>query len=213
MLQIGEFCAYVALIAGAFLLGGVMFCRLIPLWIKGVDVTENTEDHNPGATNAFSACGAKIGFLCLLCDLFKGYLPAYIAVRLLPTNNFMFSLVMVAPVLGHAVGVFNGFVGGKCIATSFGVAFATLRLSPAGLILAVIYIVLIGICRMEHRLGSIVTFAVFGLSSLILTCVTGRPWVGVGFVFISAVAIFRHIRKSEKKDKKRNVEDAVPENT
>lgn len=108
MLQIGEFCAYVALIAGAFLLGGVMFCRLIPLWIKGVDVTENTEDHNPGATNAFRACGAKIGFLCLLCDLFKGYLPAYIAVRLLPTNNFMFSLVMVAPVLGHAVGVFNG---------------------------------------------------------------------------------------------------------
>ena len=37
------------------------------------------EDQNPGAFNAFSVAGPRIGLLCVLCDIGKGFLPVFLA--------------------------------------------------------------------------------------------------------------------------------------
>ncbi len=198
-MSFGQYLSYILLIIGGFLLGGVMFCRTIPLLLTGKDVCELHEDKNPGAANAFMSCGKVIGFICLFCDLLKGFLPVFLAIELLPTDNVLFAFTMVAPVLGHAVGVFNGFMGGKCIATSFGVVIASFGLTWIGVILAVLYIVLVVAFKIDHRVGSIVVFALFGVSSVAVGAFTGRLFVGIGFALISIVAIIKHLPKREKK--------------
>ena len=113
-----------ALIAGGFLLGGVMFSRALPKLLTGKDVCALRADKNPGAANVFAVCGVPMGLLCLALDMLKAYLPVSLAARYLDTQSVWFALAIAAPVLGHAVGVFNGFHGGKCIASAFGAMLA-----------------------------------------------------------------------------------------
>ena len=119
-----EIFLWCALIIGGFLCGSIMFSRLLPLLIAGKDVSAESSDRNPGAANAFSACGVAIGMLCLLLDMLKGFLPVLLGRLLLNTNDLLFAAVIVAPVLGHAIAPLNRFHGGKCIATAFGVTIA-----------------------------------------------------------------------------------------
>ncbi|EKC44419.1 protein containing ABC transporter-like domain protein, partial [human gut metagenome] len=60
------------------LCGSILFGRVLPKWIKGIDVTEVSNDHNPGTANAMKYAGVPVGILCLLGDLLKGALPVYI---------------------------------------------------------------------------------------------------------------------------------------
>ena len=113
-----------ALIAGGFLLGGVMFSRALPKLLTGKDVCALRTDKNPGAANVFAVCGVPMGLLCLALDMLKAYLPVSLAAQHLDTQSVWFALALAAPVLGHAVGVFNGFHGGKCIASAFGAMLA-----------------------------------------------------------------------------------------
>jgi len=193
------FISYVALIAAGFLMGGIMFCELIPLLATGKDISKLSDDNNPGAANAFIHCGVKIGLICLICDLLKGFLPVYIAINFLPTDNLLFSLVMLAPVLGHAIGIFNGFSGGKCIATSFGIVIASLNISATGLILAFLYIFIVVVFKTDHRTGSIIVFALFGLSTVIIGLLIGQAFLGIGFALVSVTAIIKHLHKPDKK--------------
>ena len=88
------------------LCGSILFGRVLPKWIKGIDVTEVSNDHNPGTANAMKYAGVPVGILCLLGDLLKGALPVYVAVgRGLVTDSW-FPLIMAAPVLGHAYSLF-----------------------------------------------------------------------------------------------------------
>ena len=58
-----------ALIAGGFLLGGVMFSRTLPKLLTGKDVCALRADKNPGAANVFAVCGVPMGLLCLALDI------------------------------------------------------------------------------------------------------------------------------------------------
>ena len=124
-----------ALIAGGFLLGGVMFSRALPKLLTGKDVCALRADKNPGAANVFAVCGVPMGLLCLALDMLKAYLPVSLAAQYLDTQSVWFALALAAPVLGHAVGVFNGFHGGKCIASAFGAMLALTGVSLSGLLL------------------------------------------------------------------------------
>lgn len=186
---------YVICVIGGFLLGSVQFCRIIPRAVKKIDVCSVSDDGNPGAANAFKHCGVLIGSVCLILDILKGFAPAFFAIAFLPVNNVFFSLVMFAPVLGHAVGIFNDFNGGKCIATSFGVVAATFFLTWIGVILAVTYIIVVGLFKTEHRSGSIITFSIFAVSAFVAGFIVGMPFVGIGFLIISITAIIKHLPK------------------
>lgn len=43
------------------LCGSILFGRALPKWIKGIDVTEVSNDHNPGTANAMKYAGVPVG--------------------------------------------------------------------------------------------------------------------------------------------------------
>ena len=66
-----------------YLSGSVLYCYYLPLWIKGLDITKDSSDKNPGAFNCISRAGAAIGIPALLFDLLKGTLPILLACNFL----------------------------------------------------------------------------------------------------------------------------------
>ena len=83
-----------ALIAGGFLLGGVMFSRALPKLLTGKDVCALRADKNPGAANVFAVCGVPMGLLCLALDMLKAYLPVSLAAQYLDTQSVWFALAL-----------------------------------------------------------------------------------------------------------------------
>lgn len=191
-----DFYLWALLILGGFCLGSVMFSQLIPQTLLGKDIQEESNDHNPGATNVFASCGIGLGLLCLSLDLLKGFLPVYTACKLLNTDSLLFSLVIAAPVLGHAVAPLNQFHGGKCIATSFGVTLGLLPVGYTCLILAAAYIFFSTVVRVNpHRRRSIAAFGAFGVVAGAVLLYYGRQAIALGCMFVSLTAIVKHSRR------------------
>ena len=188
--------SWAALIGGGFLIGGIMFSQIFPKIILGKDIYGVSADHNPGSANVFISCGVPLGFLCLFFDMLKGFLPVFLAVRLLDVQQIYFAAVLTAPVLGHALAPFNHFHGGKCIATTFGEMLALLPETRVGLILAGLYILFSVIVKVNpiHR-RSILTFSLFGILSAAVLIAEKRYSFAVGCVLISVIAIVRHMRR------------------
>ncbi|MBO1678767.1 glycerol-3-phosphate acyltransferase [Bittarella massiliensis (ex Durand et al. 2017)] len=176
-----------------FLSGSILYSALLPRWLRGVDVIADSDDHNPGATNAFLLAGVQVGTLCVLCDLAKGFFPVFLAAERLPTQErLLFSLVLAAPVLGHAFSPWRRGRGGKAITASFG---ALLGLLPGSLVvfwLAALYLFfsLIAVIP-DHRLRTLATFSLFAGGSFLLC---PNKCIAAGCTLISAAVIFRHLK-------------------
>lgn len=198
---------YLVFIVCGFLLGNVMFASLIPRLVLHKDVAAAAKDHNPGAGNVFVHCGIGWGLLCLALDFAKGFVPVFLATKFTAGTGFLFALTIAAPVLGHSLGLFNHFEGGKCIATSFGVTFATCLLTQAFWILPAVYILFSLIRINPHRLRSIATFVVFGFLSLILLIFTEKYAVGIGYALVSLTVVIKHTRLFAKDE----IPDEPPE--
>lgn len=82
--------------------GGLLFAYFIPKVVKHVDITELSDDKNPGTFNAFKYGGLWCGIAALSLEIFKGFAPVYAAAKLMPANTALFVPVALAPVLGHA---------------------------------------------------------------------------------------------------------------
>ncbi len=108
-----------ALILFAYLLGSVPWGVVIARTFCGID-PRTDGSRSTGATNVSRLCGFGYGVATLACDLLKGAVPVWIALRLGPAPLFV-SLVAVAAVLGHVFSCFMRFRGGKAVATSIGV--------------------------------------------------------------------------------------------
>ena len=86
---------------------------------------------NAGATNIFRTFGWKPALFVTIIDVFKGWLPAFVAGRL-NIESMLFSsnadLLMIlagfAAVLGHTYTIFAGFKGGKGVGTAAGMLIA-----------------------------------------------------------------------------------------
>lgn len=146
-----------------FLSGSVLYSAYLPRWIKGIDTTKVSEDKNPGAYNAFHYAGVVVGSLCLACDIAKGYLPVMLAAKAVPPSYPLFSVVMLAPVAGHAFSPLRRFHGGKGIAVSFGVLLALMPNNMIVLALAGAYLgsLLLPLHPNERR--TVAAFTAFGL--------------------------------------------------
>jgi len=113
-------------IVGAYLLGSIPFGLLIGL-ARGVDIREHGSK-NIGATNAGRVLGRKWGYLVLILDVLKGFVPTLAASFVLvqqPVDSVMlvqWILVGPAAVLGHTLPIYLRFRGGKGVATTVGVA-------------------------------------------------------------------------------------------
>lgn len=179
-----------------YFLGGVLFSWHIPKLLKGIDVCQASGDHNPGAANVFMFAGRQVGFLCLFCDLMKGFIPVMFALKMLNIGNILFAAVIAAPVLGHATAPFYRMSGGKSIAVSFGVYLALLPVTYVVAVLAVLYIFFSTAVKIRPvRVRSILVFALTGVFSACLCAHQGLYAVGLGCVAVSAVVIVKHLRR------------------
>ena len=185
--------AWILLMLGGYLFGGVMFSRILPALFMKKDICKISDDGNPGSANVFKNCGVVMGIICLVLDMLKGFLPVFLAVRFLDPNDFRFAGLLWMPVLGHATAPFNHFRGGKCIATAFGEMIALLPKSRIGLVLAGLYIFFSTVWKINpNRVRSLVTFGVFALMSTVWFFLTKEFALMAGCLAISLTAMFRH---------------------
>ena len=103
----------------AYALGSVPWGLVIAKTFCGVDPRLDGS-RNTGATNVARLCGFGWGVATLACDVLKGALPVWLALRVNPAPLFV-SAVALACVLGHVFSCFMRFRGGKAVATSIGV--------------------------------------------------------------------------------------------
>ncbi len=185
----------------SFLLGTVLFSYHLPLWLKHVDIVSNSSDHNPGTSNAFRLAGVPVGVLCLIFDLGKGFLPVWLSIRTLGPLFPMLPLVMLGPVLGHAISPWYSFRGGKAIAAAFGVLIGLLPYSTAVWVLVFWYLffsLVVVIHPNERR--SVITFLFFALCCAGGAFITRRFILAAGCALVAAVPIHKNyvdIRRAE----------------
>jgi glycerol-3-phosphate acyltransferase PlsY len=81
-----------------------------------------------GATNVLRLKGWKFAVPILAMDFLKGFLPAFLALKIFEDRTFALICAFLA-VLGHCFPVYIKFKGGKGIATTFG-AYSILAFKP-----------------------------------------------------------------------------------
>ncbi len=153
-----ELAAFVATLLVAYLVGAIPFGVVVGKLFYHVDVREHGSG-NVGTTNVFRVLGKKAGVVVLVCDMLKGYIPAFIAAYFLrETDPWLVIFIAAAPVVGHMYSVFLKGRGGKGVATGAGVVIALIPL--AGAIIAVVWVLLILITRYVSLASLVATLLV-----------------------------------------------------
>ena len=205
----------------AFIIASIPFGLIIGKIAKGIDIREHGSG-NIGTTNVFRVLGKGPGILCLILDIFKGFLPVVLAINLLrfgdreamvplsildssavilPQSQQLFVqiihvLTALFAILGHNFSPWLGFKGGKGIATSLG---ALIALMPAGALILFLLFTVVFLTTRYVSLASIVAAAALPLLTLWGSWHHGRiqdgTWNIPLFVFcltIGALAIWKH---------------------
>lgn len=186
-----------------YLLGSILFGYVVPKWVKHVDTLNESDDHNPGTANSFKLGGISCGIIVIILELLKGFLPVFLASRFIENRNYLFTLVLMAPIIGHAYPIFFGFKnGGKCIAVSFGVLLGMFPNLFPSLTLAFWFIFFSTLLIINpHALRVIITYICFVCSMIFFS---ESLSVFIAYVLISGIVILRHI-KALKTDEKKEV--------
>ncbi|MDY6096055.1 MAG: glycerol-3-phosphate acyltransferase [Oscillospiraceae bacterium] len=172
-----------------FLSGSVLYSWLLPKQLCGVDIVAASDDGNPGTHNAMQLAGKRVGSLCLLCDLAKGFLPVWIAAQRMDAMSLWFAPVLAAPVLGHVFSPMLHGRGGKGIAASFGALLGLLPWNLSLLALAAPYVLLSTVVRIRpHAKRSVVSYLVFAATALVVN----PPSIALGCLLIAAPVVARH---------------------
>ena len=96
----------------------------------------NSGTGNPGAANMASVVGPAAGLVVLVADIAKGAVAGRVGYRI--AGAIGADLASTAAVAGHCYPVWNGFRGGKGVATSVGQVLATFPVYfPLDLVVAV----------------------------------------------------------------------------
>lgn len=131
----------------SYLVGSIPTSAIIAKLKGGLDLTKEGSG-NLGATNVSRVIGKKFGFITLVIDAAKGFIPVFLAIKLFhPPLIFLplLPLIIIAPVVGHCYSIFIKFKGGKGVATALGVFLA---ISPkAVLIVFLIFIIILFFTR------------------------------------------------------------------
>jgi acyl phosphate:glycerol-3-phosphate acyltransferase len=128
-----------ALVLAGYLVGSIPFSWLVAR-TRGIDLRK-VGSGNTGASNVWRALGFRYFIVALVLDIFKGWLPVFVALNIVHLPAFGTVLVGLAAVLGHIFPIFMRFRGGKAVATTGGVilGFAPLLTLAAAIIWTIVY--------------------------------------------------------------------------
>ena len=183
----------VAILAVAYLVGGISWALIIGKRFYNVDVRQHGSG-NLGATNVFRTLGAKAAAVTLLLDIAKGALAVGFAWWLVPTATFgetahtwAMIVATMAAIFGHSYSPYIGFKGGKGVATAAG-ALLVFTPYPWPIMLGT-FILVVALSRMVS-LGSVMVALEY--PALCLIFYPGN-WTIFGFASVAAgLVIWRH---------------------
>jgi glycerol-3-phosphate acyltransferase PlsY len=183
----------VAILAVAYLVGGIPWSLLVVRWTKGLDL-RRVGSGNLGASNVYRVLGAKGALAVLGLDMAKGVVAPLAIARLRfdapPVGSDVLALLAgVAAIAGHVFPPYVGFKGGKGIATTAGV-FAALEPRAFGVAFAAFALALAA-SRGIVSVGSLLAALVLPIAVWAAGAARGAvPWLHVGAAAALAVLIW-----------------------
>ena len=189
----------IILVLIAYVVGSIPTSIIVSRLKYNTDIREHGSG-NAGATNIFRTFGWKPALFVTLVDIFKGWLPAYIAGNI-QSDTIMFgnnsdALMIIAgfaAVLGHTYTMFAGFKGGKGVGTAAGMLIALFPIAiPICLIVFALTILTTGIVSLGSMLAAtalpIALFIIGGINPESQISLTLRIFA----LLIPAFIIFTH---------------------
>jgi len=176
--------------------GSVMYSYFIPKYFKHINIKENSEDGNPGSSNAIAASGAPIGIICLILDVFKAFIPVYISVSILNISGLYLVPIMIAPVLGHAFSPFLKFKGGKAVASSYGALLGSFTISGAVLVFVIVMAIFQFIIVINPNSTRVI--AAFAIASILIIIFGNIFEIKLASFIISVVVCSKHLLNPNK---------------
>jgi len=136
-----------------------------------------------GATNILRLKGWKLAIPVAIFDIAKGFIPVFLAVKLLPDKRFAFLCGFLA-ILGHCFPVFIKFRGGKGVATALG---AYLALAPIPALASVgVFLIVVSLTKYVS-LGSMLAMAFFPLIVFLMSA--DLPVVIMGLAVLALIVL------------------------
>lgn len=186
----------ILLIIISYLLGSIPFGLIIGK-TAGKDLRKSGSG-NIGSTNAVRTLGWKLGLLSAVCDITKGTI-IIILVHILEattswSNPFVFNgdslyaLYGIAAVVGHCFPIFLKFKGGKAVATSLGVLFATV---PWSALVALVVFLIVLLLTGFVSLGS--TFATIGACIAAFAIYSDNVYSCIVISLLAILIFIKHI--------------------
>lgn len=180
-----------------YLSGSVLYAQIFLRLFGKEDKLENSKDQNPGTANAFMLGGFWCGMCTLICDLFKGVIPVLFYINTAQVSTLTLSLVVAAPVVGHAFSFFHRFQGGKGIAVTFGCLLGLLPVWQPLVTLAFFFVFYSLVLRIRpHFQRTLISY----LSALVCMIYL-RAKIWFGFVIITIIVCFKLRTSKEKREK------------
>lgn len=167
----------------AYLLGSVP-TGFLSGYLSGVDIRQ-AGSGNIGATNVARVMGKRLGFITLVGDMAKGFIPAFLSLQL----GFSLSitgLVALAAVIGHLYPIFLRFQGGKGVATAFG---AFLWLAPKPALILVLVFSLVAMASRVVSLASLIAAVLAPVAFWVFSYPPPLIWLSL---LIAVLIILRH---------------------
>ena len=189
----------IAFVLLGFLSGSILYSQYLPWHFKRINIMEISEDHNPGTANVMKYAGVPLGIVCLVCDIGKGFVPVFLAMRFVKAQDMMAALILAAPVAGHAFSAFHRGRGGKAIAVTFGTLLGLWPDTQLFLVLCVFYLlfsVVIVIRPNERR--TIFTFLCFEAVALMRAYMGKLPLpISLGAIGESGIVIRKNLHDAK----------------
>lgn len=146
----------------SYLFGSIPTGYLLFKKIRKQDI-RHFGSQNIGATNLLRLTNTKTALLGAVCDVFKGFLPVFVSLKVF--DDLLFSLLCgFLAILGHCFPIYIKFKGGKGVATTAGVYLA-LSL-PSFSVLVVVFVLIIAITKYVS-LGSILSVMTLPFTAMI----------------------------------------------
>lgn len=194
--------------AGAYVLGSIPFGKIVAEKVGRIDIRKRGSG-NIGATNVARELGLQWGFVTLLLDLLKGFIPVIAFAQYGPENGLTYgagvSSVGLCALLGHQFSIFQSFRGGKGVSTALGVY---LGISPLVCIPAILVFIVVVYKWDFISLGAMISAG--AMPFLLWICGQTWPVIAMSLVMVSLIC-FRHkeniqrlIRGEENRWKKRD---------
>lgn len=177
------------LIIASFLIGSIPFGVIIAR-LRGLDIRK-VGSGNIGATNVLRSMGKIPAILTLLGDLFKGTAVILFAQHL-AVSPWVAGLMGLSVIAGHDFSIFQGFRGGKGVATSLGVLLAY---SPvAALFTILIWLGVVFVTRYSS-LGALIAFTVLPVNVFWWDYSIEKFMIAI---IITALLILKHVSNIQR---------------